>query len=118
MAHVVTEACINCMYKDCANACPVDCFHEGENMMVIDPEVCIDCGICIDVCPVNAILSDIDPNNEKWSALNDEYSQKWPRLSTKTEVPKDANDWRYVPDKFKNHFNPKPGKGDQTDENE
>ena len=47
MTYVVTEACIKCKYTDCVEVCPVDCFYEGENMLVIHPDECIDCGVCV-----------------------------------------------------------------------
>ena len=78
MAFVVTEPCIKCKYTDCVDVCPVACFHEGENMLVIDPEECIDCGVCVDECPVTAIFSE-DEVPEKWNSfieLNKKYAAK------------------------------------------
>ena len=70
MTYVVTEACIRCKYLDCVEVCPVDCFYEGENMLVIHPDECIDCGVCEPECPVEAIVPDSDPQAEKWVELN------------------------------------------------
>ena len=74
MTHVVTEACVHCKYMECVEVCPVDCFYEGENMLVINPDECIDCGVCEPECPVEAILPDTEQQAEKWLELNREYS--------------------------------------------
>ena len=74
MAYVVTEQCIRCKYMDCVEVCPVDCFYEGENMLVINPNECIDCGVCEPECPAEAIVPDTEPNLEKWSELNAKFS--------------------------------------------
>ena len=66
MTYVVTEMCIKCKYMDCVEVCPVDCFYEGENMLVIHPDECIDCGVCEPECPVEAILPDTEGDLEKW----------------------------------------------------
>jgi len=76
MAHVVTEACISCKHKNCVEVCPVSCFSEGPNMMVIDPDMCIDCGTCAGECPVGAIVSDATEEGQKWLELNRECSKK------------------------------------------
>jgi Ferredoxin len=80
MTHVVTDACIGCRFTDCVSVCPVDCFHEGPNFLVIDPDGCIDCGVCIPECPVEAIYSDTDlpARMEPFLALNAELSLTWP----------------------------------------
>ncbi|MFN7710502.1 MAG: ferredoxin FdxA [Holosporales bacterium] len=111
MTYVVNEACIKCKYMDCAEVCPVDCFYEGENMLVINPEECIDCGVCEPECPIDAITSDKVEGAEKWVEMNQTYAQLWPRITRIGDVPKDADAWRDVPDKFAQHFSPKPGKG-------
>ena len=108
MTYVVTEACIKCKYMDCVEVCPVDCFYEGENMLVIRPNECIDCGVCEPECPAEAIIPDTDPNAEKWVALNTEYGEKWPNISRKKDAPADADSWKDIPDKFEKHFSPKP----------
>lgn len=74
MPYVVTEQCIKCKYTDCVEVCPVDCFYEGENMLVIHPDECIDCGVCEPECPAEAIVPDTEPDAEKWLELNREYS--------------------------------------------
>ncbi len=114
MTYVVTEACIKCKYTDCVEVCPVDCFHEGENMLVIDPEICIDCGICEPECPAEAILSDVDDAAEKWLELNAEYATRWPVLSRAREHGPDATKWEQTAQKFDEHFSPAPGPGDES----
>ena len=102
MTHVVTESCIRCKYTDCVDVCPVDCFREGPNMLVIDPDECIDCAVCIPECPVNAIKAeeDLDPNERKFIALNLELARDWPSITrTKPSLP-DADEWKDVPDKL------------------
>jgi ferredoxin len=109
MTHVVTEACIKCKYMDCVDVCPVECFYEGENMLVINPEECIDCGVCIPECPIDAIQADTMEEAEKWVVHNQKYATLWPRIPLKKAPPQDADLWRDVPNKLKDHFNPKPG---------
>ncbi len=111
MTYIVTEACIKCKWQDCIEVCPVDCFYVGENMLVIHPDECIDCGVCEPECPEEAILPDTEPEAEKWLELNREYSEKWPNITAKGPVPEDAEKWVGVADKFKNHFSPNPGEG-------
>jgi ferredoxin len=90
MTHVVTEPCIKCKFTDCVAVCPVDCFHEGANMLVIDPDECIDCGACVDECPVTAIFPEEDLP-DKWQhylELNTKYTPEWPVIdSTKDPLP-------------------------------
>lgn len=85
MAFIVTSTCIKCKYTDCVAVCPVDCFREGENMLVIDPGECIDCGACVPACPAQAIYLDQDvPSSEKeFIALNEKLAAKWPSISKK-----------------------------------
>jgi ferredoxin len=109
MTFVVTEDCIKCKHTDCVDVCPVSCFHEGENMLVIDPEECIDCGICEPSCPVDAILPDSYPDAQKWVALNEEYAAKWPKITMAKSPLADADDYREVPDKFDKFFSAAPG---------
>ena len=103
MPYVVTEACIKCKYTDCVEVCPVDCFYEGENMLVINPDECIDCGVCEPECPAEAIYSeeDLPPGQDQFKALNAELAKKWPVLSEKKPAPADADDWKGKPDKLK-----------------
>lgn len=101
MTHVVTESCIKCKYTDCVDVCPVDCFREGPNMLVIDPDECIDCAVCIPECPVEAIYAeeDVPEGQEKWIPLNVELMDKWPSITRTKAAPDDADDWQAVKDK-------------------
>ncbi len=103
MTHVVTESCIKCKYTDCVDVCPVDCFREGPNMLVIDPDECIDCAVCIPECPVNAIYADVDlpTNQDRFTALNAELCKTFPSITSKKEPPPDADEWKDVKDKLK-----------------
>ena len=112
MTYVVTEACIRCKYMDCVEVCPVDCFYEGENMLVIHPGECIDCGVCVPECPVDAIKSDREPRLAQWLELNHEYALKWPNITKKKDMPKDARAHWDETGKFEKYFSPKPGAGD------
>jgi len=112
MTFVVTENCIKCKYIDCVAVCPVDCFYEGANMLVIHPEECIDCGVCVPECPADAIKRDNEPDMEKWLSLNAEYANVWPNVTIKRAPPPDADEWNGKPGKFETHFLPDPGDGD------
>ena len=109
MTYVVTEACIKCKYTDCVEVCPVDCFYEGDNMLVIHPDECIDCGVCEPECPADAIKPDTEPGLEKWLEVNTEYAKSWPNITQKKESPADAKDFEGVEGKFEKYFSPKPG---------
>ena len=111
MTYAVTEACIRCKYMDCVTVCPVDCFYEGENMLVINPDECIDCGVCEPECPAEAIIPDSNAGAEKWVEINRQYARLWPNISIKAEPPSDADQWLKVADKFQNEFSPKPSLG-------
>lgn len=102
MTFLVTEECIRCKYTDCVEVCPVDCFHEGPNFLVIDPDECIDCTLCEPECPVDAILSEDDLPEDKrhFLKLNAELSLEWPVLTVKKDAPPDADDWKGRPDKL------------------
>ena len=102
MTFVVTEKCIKCKLMDCVEVCPVDCFHEGPNMLVIDPDECIDCTLCEPECPVEAIFSEdeLPSGQEKFLELNVELSAKWPVITEIGDVPEDADDWADVEGKF------------------
>ena len=84
MTYIVNESCIKCKYTDCVEVCPVDCFYEGENMLVIHPDECIDCGVCEPECPPEAILPDTEPAAEKWLAMNAEYAEIWPNITRRS----------------------------------
>ncbi|WP_425323509.1 ferredoxin FdxA [Acidithiobacillus ferriphilus] len=101
MTHVVTESCILCKYTDCVTVCPVDCFHEGPNFLVIDPLECIDCTLCVAECPVDAIYLDADlPNGmEEYPELNTQLAKTWPVLIQKKPALADAETWGKVRDK-------------------
>ena len=100
MTHVVTDNCIKCKYKDCVEVCPVDCFYVGENMLVIHPDECIDCGVCEPECPADAIKPDTEPGLDRWLQLNTEFASKWPNITAKKEPPADAKEMDGVEDKF------------------
>jgi ferredoxin len=97
MTHLVTQACIRCKYTDCVAVCPVECFHEGPNFLVIDPAVCIDCGVCIPECPVEAIVEEKDLAVEQhdYLALNVLLSAKWPLITQSKQPLPDADAWAY-----------------------
>jgi len=101
MTFVVTEACIKCKYTDCVEVCPVDCFHEGPNFLVIDPEECIDCTLCEPECPIEAIYpeDDLPEGQEKFIEINQQLSEKWPVITAMVDAPSDADDWAQVKDK-------------------
>jgi ferredoxin len=102
MTFVVVEACIKCKYTDCVEVCPVDCFHEGPNFLVIDPDECIDCTLCEPECPINAIFAedDLPPGQEQFLALNAELARQWPVITQKKDPLPDAEDWKDVPNKL------------------
>ena len=102
MTFVVTEKCIRCKYTDCVEVCPVDCFYEGPNFLVINPDECIDCALCEPECPVNAIYSedDLPANFQPFLALNAELAEVWPNITEKKEAPEDAEEWDGVPGKL------------------
>ncbi len=112
MTYVVTEACIKCKYMDCVEVCPVDCFYEGENMLVISPNECIDCGVCEPECPAEAILPDTEDGLEKWIELNSKYAETWPNITIKRESPADADEFQGVEGKLDKFFSEAPGQGD------
>ena len=103
MTFVVTENCIKCKYTDCVEVCPVDCFHEGPNFLVIDPEECIDCDVCVPECPVDAIYPEdqLPPGQEEFLALNAELAKAWPVIDSKKDPPADADEWTKIKGKMK-----------------
>ena len=96
MTFVVVESCIKCKYTDCVEVCPVDCFHEGPNMLVIDPDECIDCTLCEPECPVDAIKSedDVSDNEQHFIELNAELALQWPVINEMKDPPEGADDWK------------------------
>jgi ferredoxin len=110
MTFVVTEKCIKCKYTDCVEVCPVDCFYEGENMLVINPDECIDCGVCEPECPIEAIVPDTNPAAEHLLEVNRIYSEIWPNITRIKPAPPDADEWKDTPNKFDQHFSKEPGK--------
>jgi ferredoxin len=103
MTYVVGENCINCKYGDCVEVCPVDCFYEGENFIVINPDECIDCDECRPVCPANAIFSEdnMPEEQEAFIDINEELAQEWPNVTTSPTSLADAKNWDGVGDKLK-----------------
>ncbi|MDH5633842.1 MAG: ferredoxin family protein [Gammaproteobacteria bacterium] len=101
MAYVVTENCINCKHTDCVDVCPVDCFHEGPNFLVIDPDECIDCTLCVPECPVNAIFAEdeVPADQAEFIELNAELCKSWPVLTEKRPALPDADEWDGKPGK-------------------
>lgn len=110
MAYVVTEACIRCKYTDCVEVCPVDCFYEGENMLVINPDECIDCGVCEPECPIEAIQPESE-ENIKWLEINREYAEKWPNITAKKDPLPEAEEFKNLPDK-EAYLSDAPGEGE------
>ena len=103
MTYLVTENCIKCKHTDCVEVCPVDCFYEGPNFLVINPDECIDCGVCVPECPIDAIVSDNDVNTNTvfWTELNGRLSKTWPVITKKKSALPDADEWKDKPDKLK-----------------
>ena len=113
MTYIVKDECIKCKLTDCVDVCPVDCSYEGENMLVINPDECIDCGVCEPECPLDAIKPDTDENvedMEKWLLINKKFSAIWPNISKKKDPMIDQEKFRNLKNKFKDHFSEKPGK--------
>jgi ferredoxin len=111
VTYVVTESCIKCKFTDCVEVCPVDCFYEGENMLVIHPDECIDCGVCEPECPVEAIKPDTDANVAEWLPINTEYAKLWPNITAQKPALPEAEEYRDIPSK-RAMFSPRPGGGD------
>ncbi len=109
MTFVVTDNCIKCKYTDCVEVCPVDCFYEGENMLVIHPDECIDCGVCVPECPAEAIFPDTDPTVQpQWLELNRRYAAAWPNITRKKDPLPGADELNGAADKLR-FFSPAPG---------
>lgn len=103
MTFVVGDNCIKCKHTDCVEVCPVDCFYEGPNFLVIHPDECIDCALCEPECPVDAIFAEdeIPPGQENFLELNQELAEIWPNISEQKEPLEDAEKWNGVPEKIK-----------------
>lgn len=102
MTYVVTESCIKCKYTDCVDACPVDCFHEGPNFLVIDPDECIDCSLCVEECPAEAIYAEADVPMDQlpFIELNAVLAKQWKPIVEVKDAPADADEWKNVKDKL------------------
>ncbi len=109
MTYLVNDKCIKCKYTDCVEVCPVDCFYEGENMLVINPDECIDCGVCEPECPVDAIISDTDDKDKKWLGVNQKFSEIWPNITMKKDSPPDAKMYESEENKYDKYFSEKSG---------
>ena len=111
MTYIVNDNCINCKYTDCVEVCPVDCFYEGENMLVIHPDECIDCGVCEPECPPEAILPDSEPGADKWLEINREMSEIWPNIAQRSDPMPNAESAQDETGKFEKYFSRSPGQG-------
>jgi len=103
MTYLVTDNCVKCKHTDCVAVCPVDCFYEGEDTLVINPDECIDCGVCVPECPVSAIVADVDlpePDKIIWMERNTKYSQVWPNIDEQKEPLEDAELFDGMPNKW------------------
>ena len=116
MTYLVTDNCVMCKHTDCVEVCPVDCFYEGENFLAINPDECIDCGVCEPECPVDAIVPDNSFNDPaeaiRWEEINRKYALIWHVITEKKAALPDAEKWNGVPNKFEEHFSEEPGAGD------
>ncbi len=112
MTYIVNDACILCKYTDCVEVCPVDCFYEGENMLVIHPDECIDCGVCEPECPADAIRPDTDPGADKWVEFNMKYAEVWPVITQRKDPPDGADARREETGKLEKFFSETPGDDD------
>ena len=102
MTFFVSETCIECKYTDCVEVCPVDCFYEGPNFLVIHPDECIDCALCEPECPAEAIVSEdeLPDDQQHMLELNEELALIWPVITASKPPPDDATEWDGVPDKL------------------
>jgi len=103
MTYLVTENCIKCKHTDCVTVCPVDCFYEGPNFLAINPDECIDCGVCVPECPIDAIVADNNRDIDVmfWTDLNRKLANKWPVITTKKDPLPDHEQWNGQDDKLK-----------------
>ena len=112
MTYIVTDNCIACKYTDCVEVCPVDCFYEGENMLVIHPDECIDCGVCEPECPAEAIKPDTESGLDEWLELNRKFSNSWPNLTERRDPLPEAKERDGEDGKPAKYFSEEPGEGD------
>ncbi len=112
MTFVVTDSCIKCKYTDCVEVCPVDCFYEGENMLVINPDECIDCGVCEPECPIEAIQAESEELLD-WIEINREFSAVWPNITVKKMPLEEADKFKDIKDKYSEYFSNNPGTGNE-----
>ena len=112
MTYIVTDNCIACKYTDCVEVCPVDCFYEGENMLVIHPDECIDCGVCEPECPAEAIKPDTESGLDEWLALNTKVASIWPNLTERRDPLPEAKEKDGEDGKLAKYFSEAPGEGD------
>ena len=113
MTYIVNDKCIGCKFTDCVEVCPVDCFYEGENTLVINPDECIDCGVCEPECPAEAILPDTENGAADWVQFNLEKSSIWPNITERRDPLPDADENLDKANKFKTLFIDKPASQDQ-----
>ena len=102
MPYVVSQPCINCKHTDCVEVCPVDCFYEGPNFLVIHPDECIDCALCEPECPAEAIFSEdeLPEGQQQFIELNAELAEVWPNIAEQKDPPADAKEWDGKPNKI------------------
>ncbi len=112
MTYIVSDNCIMCKYTDCVEVCPVDCFYEGENMLVIHPDECIDCGVCEPECPADAISADTESGIEKWLEINAKFASIWPNITGQTAPMPDAEKHDGEKGKFEKYFSEIQCEGD------
>ena len=121
MTYFVNDSCIKCKYTDCVEVCPVDCFYEGENFLVINPDECIDCGVCEPECPAGAIFADTSKEHDQkyidfWVGLNTEWSEKWPNITQQKAAMPGADEVNpkmgYDGPNKGPEFSGRPGEGD------
>ena len=104
MTYIVNDGCIKCKHTDCVDVCPVDCFYEGENMLVISPEECIDCGVCEPECPVDAIQSETELEDDSWIEFNAKYASQWPNINKQKDPMPDHKDFALEKNKLEKYF--------------
>lgn len=96
MTFIVGQGCINCKHTDCVEVCPVDCFYEGENTLVINPDECIDCGLCEPECPIEAIYAEdeVPADQIEFIEINEKYSKIWPNITEAKDPMPNHEEWK------------------------